>query len=39
VIEVDTFRGWRCARSFRDIEECRAYLVALPPREMALRPE
>jgi hypothetical protein len=31
VIEVDTVRGWRCLRSFRDIDECRAHLVALPP--------
>jgi hypothetical protein len=30
VFGVDTVRGWRCIRSFRDIEECRAFLVALP---------
>jgi hypothetical protein len=30
VIEVDTIRGWRVLRTFRDIDQCRAFLVALP---------
>jgi hypothetical protein len=30
VIEVDTVRGWRVLRSFRDIDQCRTFLVALP---------
>jgi hypothetical protein len=29
VIEVDTVRGWRDLRAFRDIDQCRAFLVAL----------
>ena len=28
VIEVDTVRSWRVLRSFRDIDQCRAFLVA-----------
>jgi hypothetical protein len=31
VIEVGTVRGWRVLRSFRDVDHCRAFLVALPP--------
>ena len=31
VIEVDTVRSWRDLRAFRDIDQCRAFLVALPP--------
>jgi hypothetical protein len=31
VIEVDTVRSWRVLRSFRDVDQCRAFLVALPP--------
>jgi hypothetical protein len=30
VIEVDTIRGWRVLRSFRNIDQCQAFLVALP---------
>jgi hypothetical protein len=30
VIEIDTVRDWRVLRSFRDIDQCRAFLVALP---------
>ena len=30
VIEVNNVRGWRRVRSFRDIDQHRAYLMALP---------
>jgi hypothetical protein len=31
MIEIDTVRGWRVLRTFRDIDQCRAFLIALPP--------
>ena len=31
VIEVNTVRGWRVFRTFRDIDRCRAFLVGPAP--------